>query len=102
MPYLLIKTTLVAVILGLFASFAQAEATPRFPLNEVTTPATPVGYGHGYGGYGRGYGRYGGGYSRWYGGYGGGYGRGYSGYGGGYGRGYGGYGGGYGCGRDYY
>ena len=59
MPYLLIKTTLVAVILGLFASFAQAEATPRFPLNEVTTPATPVGYGHGYGGYGRGYGRYG-------------------------------------------
>jgi hypothetical protein len=64
MPYLLIKTTLVAVILGLFASFAQAEATPRFPLNEVTTPATPVGYGRGYGGYGR----YGGGYGRWYGG----------------------------------
>lgn len=100
MPYLLIKTTLVAVILGLFAYFAQAEATPRFSLNEVTTPATPVVYGHGYGGYGRGYGRYGGGYSRGYGGYGGGYGRGYGGYGSGYGRGYGGYD--RGCGRDYY
>ena len=62
MPYLLVKTTLVAVILGLFAFFAQAEATPRFPLNEVTTPATPVGYGRGYGGYGRGYGGYGRGY----------------------------------------
>ena len=93
MPYLLIKTTLVAVILGLFASFAQAEATPRFPLNEVTRPALPVGYGHGYGGYGGGYGR---GYG------GGGYGRGNGGYGGGYGRGNGGYGGGYGCGRDDY
>ena len=65
MPYLLVKTTLVAVILGLSAFFAQAEATPRFPLNKVTTPTTPVGYGYGYG---RGYGR-------WYGGYGG-YGRG--------------------------
>ena len=91
MPYLLVKTTLVAVILGLYAFFAQAEATPRFPLNEVTTPTTPVGYGYGYGGYGRGYGhRYGGWYGRGYGGYGGGYG--YGGYGG-YGR---------GCGRDYY
>jgi hypothetical protein len=94
MPYLLVKSTIVAVILGMFAFFTQAEATPRFPLNEVTTPATPVGYGHGYGGYGRGYGRYGGGYGRWYGGYG----RAYGGYGGGYG--YGGYG--RGCGRDYY
>ncbi len=99
MPYLLVKTTLVAVILGLFAFFAQAEATPRFPLNEITTLVTPVGYGRGYGGYGRGYGGYGGRYSRWHGGFGGGYG----GYGGGYGRGYGGYGGyGRGCGRDYY
>ena len=70
MPYLLAKTTLVAVILGLCAFFAQAEAMPRFPLNEVTAPATPVGYGRGYGGYGR-----------WHGGYGG-YGR-----AGGYGRG---------------
>ena len=96
MPHLLVKTTLVAVILGLFGFFAQAEATPRFPLNDVNTPATPVGYGHGYGGHGR----YGGGYSRWYGGYGGGYGRGYGGYGSGYGRGYGGYD--RGCGRDYY
>ncbi len=97
MPYLLAKTTLLAVILGLCAFFAQAEAMPRFPLNEITAPATPVGYGRGYGGYGRwhgGYGGYGrgyGGYGRWYGGYGG-YGRGYGGYGG-YGR---------GCGRDYY
>ena len=88
MPYLLVKTTFVTVVLGMFAFFTQAEATPRFPLNEVTTPATPVGYGHGYGGYGGGYGRY----RRAYGGYGGGYGRGYGGYGG-YGR---------GCGRDYY
>ena len=86
MPYLLAKTTLVAVILGLCAFFAQAEAMPRFPLNEVTAPATPVGYGRGYGGYGRwhggysGYGRGYGGYGRWYGGYGG-YGRGYGGYG---------------------
>lgn len=56
MPYLLVKTTFVAVILGLFAYFAQAEATPRFTLNEVTMPALPVGYGHGYGGYGGGYG----------------------------------------------
>jgi hypothetical protein len=75
MPYLLVKTTFVAVILGLFAYFAQAEATPRFTLNEVTMPALPVGYG-------RGYDRYGGGYGRGYGGYGGGY--------------------GHGCGRDYY
>jgi hypothetical protein len=98
MPYLLAKTTLVAVILGLCAFFAQAEATPQFPQNEVTTPATPVGYGRGHHGYGRWHGGYGGGY--------GGYGRGYGGYGrgyGGYGRGYGGYGGyGRGCGRDYY
>ena len=61
MPYLLVKTTLVAVILGLSAFFAQAEATPGLLLNKVTTPTTPVGYGYGYGGYGRGYGR-------WYGG----------------------------------
>ena len=73
MPYLLIKTTLVAVILGLFACFTQAEAAPRFTLNEVTRPALPAGYGRGYGGYGGGYG---------YGGYGGGY--------------------GHGCGRGYY
>jgi hypothetical protein len=101
MSYLLVKTTFVAVILGLFACFAQAEAAPRFTLNEVTGPALPVGYGHGYGGYGRGYG---GGYGRGNGGYGGGYGRGNGGYGGGYGRGNGGYGGGYGrgCGRDDY
>ena len=107
MPYLLIKTTLVAVILGLFAYFTQAEAAPGFTPKEVTRPALPVGYGRGYGGYGGGYGGYGrryggygGGYG--YGGYGGGYGRGYGGYGGGYG--YGGYGGGYGhgCGRGYY
>ena len=81
MPYLLIKTTLVAVILGLFACFTQAEAAPRFTLNEVTRPALPAGYGRGYGGYGGGYG----GYGRRYGGYGG--------YGGGYGH---------GCGRGYY
>jgi hypothetical protein len=95
MPYLLIKTTLVAFILGLFACFTQAEAAPGFTLNEVTRPALPVGYGRGYGG---GYG----GYGRRYGGYGGGYG--YGGYGRGYGGyGYGGYGGGYdhGCGRGY-
>ena len=56
MPYLLIKTTLVAVILGLFACFTQArEAAPRFTLNEVTRPALPAGYGRGYGGYGGGY-----------------------------------------------
>ena len=103
MPYLLIKTTLVAVILGLFPCFTQAEAAPRFTLNEVTRPALPVGYGRGYGGYGGGYGGYGRRYGVYGGGYGyGGYGRGYGGYGGGYG--YGGYGGGYGhgCGRDYY
>jgi hypothetical protein len=101
MSYLLVKTTFVAVILGLFACFTQAEATPRFTLNAVTSPALPVAYGHGYGGYGRGNGGYGGGYGR---GYGGGYGRGNGGYGGGYGRGNGGYGGGYGrgCGRDDY
>ena len=84
MPYLLVKTTLVAVILGVFACFARAEAAPRFSLNEVTRPALPVGYGHRYG-------RYGGGYGHGYGGYRGGY-------GGGYGHGYG----GYGCGRDSY
>jgi hypothetical protein len=110
MPYLLVKTTLVAAILGLFACFAQAEATPRFTPNGVTSPVLPVGYGHGYGGgYSHGYGSgYGHGYGSGYGhGYGGGYGHGYGGYGGGYGgygHGYGGYGGGYGqgCGRDYY
>ena len=64
-----------------------ARANPR-PVLEVTTLATPVGYGHGYGGYGRGYGRYGGGYGRGYGGYGSGYGRGYRRYD-------------RGCGRDY-
>ena len=79
MSYLLVKTTFVAVILALFACFTQAEATPRFTLNAVTSPALPVAYGHGYGGYGRGNG----GYGR---GYGGGYGRGNGGYGGGYGR----------------
>ncbi len=91
MPYPPVKTTIVAVILGLFACFAQAEAMPRLTLNEVSTPALPVGYG--YGRYGRGY--YGGGYGRGY------YGRGYGRYGG---RGYGGYGGGYsrGCGGGYY
>lgn len=113
MPYLLVKTTLATVTIGLFACFAQAEAMPRFTPNEVSSPVLPVGYGYGgygrgyYGGYGRGYyggygrGYYSGGYGPGY--YGGGYGRGYY---GGYGRGYyggGGYGGGYshGCG-DYY
>jgi hypothetical protein len=101
MSYLLVKTTFVAVILGLFACFTQAEATPRFTLNAVTSPALPVAYGHGYGGYGRGNGGYGGGYGRGNGGgYGGGYGRGNGGYGGEYGRGNGGYG--RGCGRDEY
>jgi hypothetical protein len=101
MPNLLIKTTVVAFALGLFACLAQADATPRFASNGLTSQALPVRYGggyyRGYGGYGHGYG---GGYYR---GYGGGYGRGYGGYGG-YGRGYGGGYGGYdhGCGRDYY
>jgi hypothetical protein len=107
MPNLLIKTTVVAFTVGLFACLAQANATPRFTSNGLTGQALPVRYG-GYGGYGRGYGGYGGGYGRGYGGgyyrgYGGGYGRGYGGYGG-YGHGYGGgYGHGYdGCGRDDY
>ena len=98
MPYLLVKTTVVACTFSLFACFAQAEAAPRFTLNSLTSQAIAAeygGYGHRYGG--RGYGGYGGN-----GGYGG-YGRGYSSYGG-YGRGYsyrgnGGYGNG--CGRGY-
>jgi len=73
MPNLLIKTTVVAVTLGLFACFAQANAAPRLTLNSLTSSAQPVRYGHGYG---HGYGGYGHGYGHGYGGYGG-YGCGY-------------------------
>ena len=110
MPNPLIKTTVIALTLSLFACFAQADATPRFTLNDLTSPALPVektgyygyghGYGHGYGGYGHGYGGYGHGYGGYGHGYGG-YGHGYGGYGhgyGGYSHGYGGYGRGYGRG----
>ena len=55
MPNFLIKTTVVAFTLGLFACFAQANATPRFTPHGLTSQALPVGYG--YRGYGRGYGR---------------------------------------------
>jgi hypothetical protein len=88
MPHLLVKTTIVAVTLGLFGSFAEANAMPRLSQDGLSTQALPVGYyRHRYGGY-RHYG-----YSNY----------GYSGYRyGGYSRGYG-YGGyGRGCGGGYY
>jgi hypothetical protein len=87
MPHLLVKTTIVAVALGLFGCFAEANAVPRFALDGLTSPALSVGY---YRHRGYGYRRYG--YSNY----------GYRGYGyryGGYGRGYGGYG--HGCGGYY-
>ena len=90
MPHLLVKTTIVAVTLGLFGCFAEANAMPRLPQDGLNTQALSVGYRHRYGGYG--YRRYG--YSNY----------GYRNYGyryGGYGRGYG-YGGyGQGCGGYY-
>ena len=42
MPNPLIKTTVIAFTLSLFACFAQADATPRFTLNDLTSPALPV------------------------------------------------------------
>lgn len=90
MPHLLAKTTIVAVTLGLFGCFAEANAMPRLSQDGLTTQALSVGYyGHRYGGYG--HRRYG--HSNY----------GYRNYGyryGGYGRGYGGYS--QGCGRGYY
>jgi hypothetical protein len=90
MPHLLVKTTIVAVTLGLFGCFAEANAMPRLSQEGLTSQALPVGYyGHRYGGY-RHYGHRNYGYRN--------YGSRYGGYGRGYG--YGGYG--QGCGRGYY
>lgn len=94
MPHLLVKTTIVAVTLGLFGCFAEANAMPRLSQDGLTSPALLVGYyRHRYGGYGyRNYGYNNYGYRNY----------GYRNYGyGGYGRGY--YGGyGQGCGGGYY
>ena len=90
MPHLLVKTTIVAVALGLFGCFAEANAMPRLSLDGLTSPALSVGYyRHRYGGYRHyGYSNYG--YRNY----------GYGGYGRSYGYGYGGYG--RGCGGGYY
>ena len=95
MPHLLVKTTIVAVTLGLFGCFAEANAMPRLSQDGLSTQALPVGYyRHRYGGY-RHYGHSNYGYRNYgYRNYG------YGGYGRGYGSGYGGYG--RGCGGGYY
>ena len=37
MPHLLVKTTIVAVTLGLFGSFAEANAMPRLSQDGLST-----------------------------------------------------------------